>query len=80
MTVSIWNMANHKDNMVGAKPWWDDLVDFCQANVDFKSDLVNKHNELIANLYYIVKNLKCGYISFAMDLVALSMPLLPSCK
>lgn len=75
ITVNIWNQARHKDNNIGGKSFWDCFVDFCQADVDFTFDDVNRHAEIIANIYYVLKHLRGKYISHGLRVLRLTLHL-----
>ena len=75
MTVNIWNQANHKDNYIDGKSFWDCFVDFCQAEVDFTNDDVNKHSEIIANIYYVLRHLRGKYIRYGLSVLQMTLPL-----
>ena len=76
MTVNIWNQSRSKEKMIDATTtFWDAFVDFCQRDVDFTSELINRHADIIANVYFTLKHLRGKHIAYAMMVLRLVLPL-----
>ena len=80
MTVNIWNQSRSKENVLDGKTFWDRFVDFRQADVDFTNDGVNRHAEIISNIFYTIKHLRGKNIRFAMMVLHVTLPLREKAK